>query len=207
MSTEPTVFVVDDEPSVRESIAALVEPMGVASELFASAEEFLAAYDPSRPGCLVTDVRMMGMSGLELQEQLQVRDIKIPVIIISAYADVPIAVDAMQKGAVTLLEKPCRDQELWDAICRAIARDAAERDKATSRQEILDRLAELTPSEREVMDLMVAGLPNKVIAKRLDVGLRTVETRRHNIFQKLKAKSLADVVRCYLLAQGEEAGQ
>ena len=194
MNEEATVFVVDDDEASRESVRSLVEPMGVRTELFASAEEFLETYDPARPGCLVTDLKMLGMSGVELQEQLNSRKITIPTIVISAFADVPVTVRAMQQGALTLLEKPCRGMELWNAIEKALEQDRLNRKDEAQRRDTARQLRSLTAQEKEVLDLIVTGVPNKAIANRLDIGLRTVESRRSNIFRKMGVDTVATLV-------------
>ena len=206
MAAQPTVFVVDDDLAVRQSVCALVKPMGVSTESFTSAEEFLDAYDRSRPGCLVTDLRMLGMSGLELQDKLAGMGITLPVIIVTAYADVPVAVCAMEKGAITLLEKPCRESDLWDAIRKALALDAERRQERARCRETQKRISQLTPDERQVMNLMIAGKPNKVIASELNLGVRTVELRRHHVFNKMHTESLAELVQLVVEARaGEES--
>jgi len=197
---EPTVFVVDDEPAARKSLCALVQSFGLQAESFESGEAFLEEFDPNRPGCLVTDVRMRGMSGVELQEALRNQGIALPVIIITAFAETPLTVRAMKNGAVTLLEKPCRDNELWKATRDALALDAMNRDRDAARAEIRARIAALTESERIVLDLIVSGKMNKQIAGELDLSVRTVESRRHHIFAKMKAESLADLIRLVLEA-------
>jgi FixJ family two-component response regulator len=204
MTEQATVFVVDDDQASRESVRSLVGPMGVRSELFSSAEEFLEAYDPSRPGCLVTDLRMLGMSGVELQEKLNSMGIRIPTIVMSAYADVPVTVRAMQQGAMTLLEKPCRGMELWDAIRKALRQDAQTRQAESNRREIKQRLETLTDQEREVLDLVVSGDLNKVIAKKLDVSLRTVEARRKRIFEKTQTSTVAELVQLVMEVRGRK---
>ena len=193
----PIVFVVDDEPTVLKSICALVGSFGQKTESFQSAYEFLEFYD-GQPGCLVSDVRMFGMTGLELQEKLIHDGIELPVILISAHAEIPVTVRAMKLGAVTFLEKPCRDVELWEAIRTALEQDAENRNRMLRRKQITARLAKLTPSEKEVLDLIVAGQLNKQIAKSLGVSIRTVESRRHNIFKKLESDSIADLVKTVL---------
>ena len=195
MTQEATVYVVDDDPAARDSVSALVIAAGLRVQTFSSAETFLQNYHPEKPGCLVTDLRMLGMSGLELLETLQRDKSKLPVILISAYADVPVAVRAMQAGAVTLLEKPCRNDQLITAIHQALARDAQQRQSQVRQQEIKRRLAGLTQEEYEVMQRMVAGKLNKVIANELLISLRTVETRRHKVLEKMQADSLAELVR------------
>jgi len=194
-----TVFVVDDDDGSRKSVRCLVEPMGVAVELFSSAEEFLDAYDPSQPGCLVTDLRMLGMSGLDLQEELKRRGVQIPTIVMSGYADVSVTVRAMQQGALTLLEKPCRNMELWDAIQKALELNEETHAENLRRREVEERLQALTQQEREILDSIVAGIPNKTIAKNLDISLRTVEARRKTIFQKMKTHSVAELVQAVML--------
>jgi FixJ family two-component response regulator len=202
MLLEPTVFVVDDDPAGRESVIALVESMGLAARGFGSAADFLSAYANPTPGCLVTDVRMLGMSGLELQQRMLVEGITLPVIVTTAYADVRLTVRAMQNGAVTLLEKPCREQELWDAIQKALAVDRENREKLERRRDVERRINSLTPEESQVMEMMLAGELNKVIAAQLDIGVRTVELRRHNVMRKMQAESIADLVRLMMLVRG-----
>jgi two-component system, LuxR family, response regulator FixJ len=190
-----TVFVVDDDTASRDSVMALAGSMGIEARAFESAEEFLAAYDGSQPGCLVTDLRMLGMTGVELLETLRERGVELPTIVLSGHADVPITVRAMQLGAVTLLEKPARSMELWDAIRQALERDQRRREQAGQLQEIQARLSTLTEQEQQVLDMIVAGLPNKAIANRLFVSLRTVESRRKSVFEKTKTRTVAELVR------------
>lgn len=199
-----TVFVVDDDEASRDSVRCLVEPMGVAVELFPSAEEFLDAYDPSRPGCLVTDLRMLGMSGLDLQEELSRRGIRIPTIVMSGYADVPVTVRAMQQGALTLLEKPCRGMELWDAIQKALELNQKTHAENARRREIENRLQTLTEQEQQILEAIVEGTPNKAIANTLDVSLRTVEARRKCIFQKMKTHSVAELVQAVMEVRSDK---
>jgi FixJ family two-component response regulator len=201
MAEQGTVFIVDDDPAACESVAALAESMETPCETFDSAEAFLDRYRPELPGCLVTDVRMPGMSGLELQEQLVDRGVDLPVVVITAYGDVPLAVRAMHSGAMTVLEKPCGKDVLWESIRAALERDRAMRKKAGREREVRQRLAELTPKERHVLALIVAGVPNKSIAAQLDIGLRTVEKRRHVIFRKMGAKSLPELVQIVAMVE------
>jgi FixJ family two-component response regulator len=203
MARQPTVFVVDDDEKARESVCAVVESMGIPAEGFASAEEFLKRYREPRPGCLVTDVRMLGMSGLELQEELKRRNVLLPIIVLTAYARTPLTVRAVKAGAVTVLEKPYEDDDLWDAIRKALAEDAAGRARHERRRELRRRTDRLTPSERKVLDLIVQGKPNKSIAKLLDISLRTVENRRREIFEKMEARSLAELIRVALEVDAE----
>ena len=195
MNERLTVFVVDDDPAARDSVAALVTSKGLCVESFESAEEFLASYDRSRSGCLVADLRMDGMDGLELQQRLIEKGIHLPVILISAFATVPTAVVAMNRGAITFLEKPCGDHELWTNIRKAIRRDEQRRCVQAARDEVERRLATLTDPERDVLECLRRGRMNKVIVSELDIGLRTVELRRANIMKKMAANSLADLLK------------
>ena len=201
-TTGPTVFVVDDDPAARQSVSALVESMGLVAQTFESAEQFLAAFDPSRPGCLVTDFRMLGMSGLELQEALARESIKLPVIVITAYADVPTAVRAMKRGAITLLEKPCHEEELVANIRRAVEMDTTRRQESARVTYFRARLASLSDGEKAVVACLLKGKMNKNISKELDLGLRTVELRRHQIMKKMQVDSVAELVGIVMEAGG-----
>jgi len=203
MPSEPTVFVVDDDQQARGSVCVLVRSLGLRAEPFASAEQFLEHYVEGRPGCLVTDVRMLSMSGLELQEELTRRGITLPVVVLTAYARTAVTVRAVQAGAVTVLEKPYQDDDLWDAIRKALTQDVAGRAEHRHRQDIRRRLEQLTPAQRQAMDLIVVGKPNKVIAQALDVSVRTVENRRHEIFGAMQADSVAELVRMVIDADLE----
>ncbi|MCA9231489.1 MAG: response regulator transcription factor [Planctomycetales bacterium] len=194
------IYIVDDDQQSRKAVLTLVQAMGVPAESFASAEEFLESYDGHRPACLVTDVRMLGMSGLELQERLNELGIRISVVVLTAFASTPTTVRAMRNGALTLMEKPCDDDELWDAIRMGIAADRQNWDLDRQRGEVQSRLNTLTPKERQVLEYIVAGDANKVVARKLDVSVRTVENHRHKIFQKMSADSLAELVRMALAA-------
>jgi FixJ family two-component response regulator len=191
----PTVYVVDDDQAVCNSLRLLLKSVGLATQTMSSATEFLAAYQPGQPGCLVLDVRMPGMSGLELQQELNVRGATIPVIFVTGHGDVPMAVEAMQHGAFDFLQKPFRDQELIDRIQRALARDATTRTALKEHEHIRERLTSLTPREREVLALMTEGKPNKVMAHELGVSQRTVEIHRARVMEKSGAGSLAQLVR------------
>lgn len=191
---EATVFIVDDDQGARESLHALASSMGVRAKVFASAEEFLDEYDPAQPGCLVTDLRMLGMSGMELQEKLSEDGFAIPVIIITAHAETSLTVRAVKQGAVNVLEKPCRDYELVDAIRDALAQDTKQRLEDAKQKEFRDRFETLSGDERRVLELMTEGAANKVIARRLDVSMRTVENRRQRVFAKTGAGSLAELI-------------
>jgi FixJ family two-component response regulator len=187
--------VVDDDDAARESVVALVGLNGQPAQGFASAEAFLAAYDPARKGCLVVDVRMQGMTGLQLIEQLAARGSHLPVVVITGYADVPMAVRAMQMGAVTFLEKPCHEQELWEAIEQAHQQQQGRSQQA----EVTARIASLSDEETAVFRMLLEGKVNKRIAVELDLGLRTIELRRANVMKKMQATSLPDLVRMAIL--------
>jgi FixJ family two-component response regulator len=196
MKTEAaSVLVVDDDPGVRNAMRSLLKSVGLNSTLFGSAQEFLAAYEPSQPGCLVLDIRMPGMSGLELQQQLNLRGAVIPVIFMSGHGDIPMAVEAMQHGAFDFLQKPFRDQDLLDRIQRAIVKDGELRKSLGEHARIRSQLESLTPREREVHDLMTQGLQNKSIAQKLAVSPRTIEIHRARVMEKMHAHSVAELVR------------
>jgi FixJ family two-component response regulator len=199
LSEEPVIFVVDDDPAARVSLAALIKSRGMSVESFASAEEFLAAYRPGRRGCLLVDVRMTGMSGLDLLERLAELHAHLPVIVITGFADVPMAVRAMRAGATSFLEKPCTEQEIWDAIQAGLDTEAKANRLWQKREEIAARFESLSSGEREVLDRILAGSTNKVIAKDLNLGMRTVELRRANIMEKMGADSVPELVRRVLL--------
>lgn len=201
MSSDAKVFVIDDDPAARDSVAAVVQSKGVPVESYASAEDFLAAFDGATHGCIITDVRMTGMSGLDLQDALRKRGISLPVVVITGFGDVPTAVRAMKAGAFSFLEKPCQNAELWSAISAALESSSARRDEQAQQHAIRRDLDTLTPDERRVLGAMVAGKPNKTVAAEFDLGLRTVELRRANIMKKMHADSLATLVR-YALAAG-----
>jgi two-component system response regulator FixJ len=197
-NARPTIFVVDDDAAVRDALKLLLRSVGQSVETFASAQEFLDAYSEDRPGCLVLDIRMPGMSGLELQQKLNERHSILPIIFITGHGDVPMAVEAMQAGAVDFIQKPFRDQDLIDRINQALEKDAANRAALGERNDIRRRLETLTPREREVLDLVVRGKANKVIAGDLKLSQRTVEIHRARVMEKMQASSLAHLVRMVL---------
>lgn len=199
----PTVFVIDDDESVRNSLRFLLKSVGLPTRTLAAASEFLEGYDPTQPGCLVLDVRMPSMSGLELQQQLNLIGATIPVIFITGHGDVPMAVEAMQHGAFDFLQKPFRDQDLIDRIQNALAKDAKVRAALKEHDRIRHRLDSLTPREREVLALMTQGKPNKVMAAELGVSQRTVEIHRARVMDKSGAASLAQLVRMVMDLPGE----
>jgi len=188
------VFLLDDDPATLRALVATVKVVFPHVETFSSASEFLATYHPKRPGCLVLDVAMPGMSGLELQRKLLHDKIAIPLVFVTGHANVAMAVEAMQMGAVNFLEKPVQEQELWDSIRRAIELDSQNRRRRARRQRAEERLAQLTHGEREVLNLILEGKMNKEIAKELDLSTRTIEDRRAKLMKKMDAKSLAELV-------------
>ena len=194
----PIVFIVDDDEAVRNSLRLLVKSVGLSATALVSAQEFLASYDPLQPGCLVLDVRMPGMSGLELQQQLNLRGAVIPVIFITGHGDVPMAVAAMQQGAFDFLQKPFRDQDLMDRIQRALDKDRANRAELGERSLIREHHETLTPREREVLALVTSGKANKVMAADLGLSQRTIEIHRARVMEKMGASSLAHLVRMVL---------
>ena len=192
---EPIVFIIDDDRMVREGLQSLVKSVGLRVEAFASAPEFLAAKRPDAPACLVLDVRMPGLSGLELQQKLGVENIQIPIIFITGHGDIPMSVRAMKEGAHEFLTKPIRGQDLLDAVQKAIASDRGQRKERAELNEIRARFDSLTPREKEVLELVVRGLLNKQIADELGMSELTVKTHRAHVMEKTKAESLAHLVR------------
>ena len=197
-NSSQTVFIVDDDPAIRIGMQALMESVNIEHEIFGSADEFLQREEDHRAGCLVLDIRMPGLGGLELQDELISRGNTLPIIFITGHGDVPMAVDAMQKGAVDFIQKPFRDQELLDRIREALLTDKDRREELEKHAEAEKRLQKLTNREREVFDLVVTGKPNKVIAYDLDVSQRTVEIHRARVMEKMEARSLADLVRMHM---------
>lgn len=192
---EPLVYVVDDDEAVRDSLTLLLKAVGLASQTFSSAAEFLNHYDPEQHGCLVADIRMPGMSGLDLQDELNRGGAQIPLIFITGHGDVPMAVDAMKSGALDFIEKPFRDQDLLDRVQQALAWDKERRIENLKTLAIRERLATLTPRETEVMECVVQGQANKVIAMDLGVSQRTVEIHRARVMEKMAVRSVAKLVR------------
>jgi len=192
--TKPTVYIVDDDEAVRRGLASLLRAKGYRPETFASADTLLAALPQPASGCAVVDIRMPGMSGLELQRELNRRGANLPVIIITGHGDVPNAVAALKAGASDFLEKPFDSDALLNAIAEALQRVPAAGPSLPSRDVLEARRALLTPREREVMELVVSGQANKVIAHRLKIALRTVEIHRGRVMEKMEARSLAELV-------------
>ncbi|QDT22255.1 Transcriptional regulatory protein TdiR [Gimesia chilikensis] len=199
---EATVFVVDDDPAIRKSLRWLIESVGLKVQTHELASEFLESYSPDHPGCLVLDVRIPGMSGLELQEKLRERGYDIPVIIVSGYGDVPMAVRAMKAGAVDFLEKPVSDQVLLDYIQKGIERDIQNKANREQNKELVERKATLTRRENEVMKYVVSGFSSREIAEKLNVSFKTVEAHRAKIMKKMQAKSVPKLIQMELQIQG-----
>ena len=199
--TEGTVFIVDDDSGVCESLRFLMQSINIEAETFASANEFLGAYDPTRVGCLILDVRMPGMSGPELQEQLQSLGATLPIIFLTAHGDVPMAVNVMKVGAVDFIQKPFRDQDLIDKVQHALAGHLRAQQELGDCDETAKHIASLTPREREVMEMVVEGKANKAIAVDLGLSQRTVEIHRARVMKKMKADSLSQLVQMVMRAR------
>jgi FixJ family two-component response regulator len=192
---DPIVFVIDDDRMIREGLQSLIKSVGLRVETFASGQDFLGAKRPDSPACLVLDVRMPGLSGLDLQLKLRDGGIPIPIIFITGHGDIPMSVRAMKEGAHEFLTKPVRGQDLLDAVHKAIASDRSLRQERQESKEIRERFDSLTPREKEVLDLVVAGLLNKQIADQLGMSELTVKTHRAHVMEKTQAESLAHLVR------------
>ena len=202
MQAKPIVHIVDDDSAIRDSLSLLMKSVGFEVRTYVSAERFLEQADLESPGCLVADVRMQGMSGLELQQVLNERGIKLPVIIITGHGDVPMAVQAMKAGAVDFLEKPYDNDLLITRIKQCLKEASKEQDKESEVAEAKIKLAQLTPREQEVMNLLVEGKHNKAIATEMNISVRTAEAHRAKVMKKLQADSLSDVVRIALAQTG-----
>jgi FixJ family two-component response regulator len=189
------VFVVDDDASMRESLKNLIRSIGLRVETLASAQEFLRAKRGDEPGCLILDVRMPGLSGLDLQKRMAEAGVELPIIFLTGHGDIPMSVRAMKAGAVEFLTKPVREQDLLDAVQQALERDRAVRNQRMKLEGLRERFDSLTPKERDVMGKVVAGLLNKQIAGELGMSETTVKIHRHQVMEKMKAASLAELVR------------
>jgi RNA polymerase sigma factor (sigma-70 family) len=191
----PIVYVVDDDPDVREGLSDLFQSVGLGSEVFGSATEFLKKKLPDQVSCLILDVRLPGLSGLDFQSELAAAQIKIPIIFITGHGDIPMTVKAMKAGAVEFLTKPVREQDLLDAVRSALERDRSRREYDQETRVLRARFDELSARERQIMALVTSGLMNKQIAGEIGVSEVTVKVHRHNVMKKLGAKSLAELVR------------
>jgi len=195
MALLPMVTVVDDDDQVRDSLVALIKSMNFHVECFASGRDFLDSYHHPRPGCVVLDLRMPQLSGLDVIAELSARNIHVPIIMISGHGDIPAAVSAMKAGAIDFLEKPYRGSALMESVRKAVEIDARQRDALDQRRELADRYERLTPDERQVLELTAEGKPDKSIALRLDLSLRTIQLRRASVMRKLHVHSRAELIR------------
>lgn len=195
-----TIHIIDDDPSMQNYLTELVETLNFKSKTYHTANEFLENYSDEGLGCIVLDLRLPGISGLELQQQLSGKNIDLPVIMISGFGDVSTAVKAMKAGVLDFLEKPFRSQDLLDLIHNAVKKHKTDREKISSQSEALQRINSLTQREKEVMEHVVAGTLNKDIAKKLEISIKTVEVHRANVMDKMKVSSVADLVRASLIA-------
>jgi len=200
-NSDTVIYLIDDDDVVLQSLLALLDSQGLTTRGFNKASDFLSQFDPRSHGCIVTDWRMPEMSGMELLEELKARGMPLPVIILTAYADVPMAVSAMRTGAVTVLQKPCPDAELLGAIRQAIEADRINHQQYRQREDIRRRIQRLSDGERKVMDLALSGRMNREIASELGIGLRTVEKRRHNVMQKMQVESLAELMQVMMTVE------
>lgn len=201
MTDQATVFLVDDDEAVRDAMSLLLKSVDLRVQAFDSATAFLDTYDPDQQGVLVLDIRMPGMSGMELQDKLLELGFNIPIVFITGHGDIPMAVEAMRKGAVDFVPKPFRDQDLLDRVNHALRIEEDSHEANAAKEEIGRRIERLTPREREVMELVVQGAANKVIAGDLNVSQRTVEIHRARVMEKLQVRSVAQLVRLYIAAQ------
>jgi RNA polymerase sigma factor (sigma-70 family) len=199
--SDSTVFLVDDDASIRDALSLLISLKGLRSSVFASAEDFLAVYNPSWRGCLLTDLKMQGMSGLDLQQVLQERGVQLPVVVLTAHGDVNTARAALKNGAVDFLEKPVNDEVLIDVLMNAIRIDEESHRTQAQQAQTTARLARLTAREREVLDALADGLSHKEIAEKLSISARTVEVYKARMMDKLQCGTLADVVRLAIEAR------
>lgn len=207
MDKKGIVFVVDDDEGVREGLGLLLETVGQPYKLFGSAIEFLESYDPSEGGCLVLDIRMPRMTGLDLQEKLNAQGSLLPIIFITGHGDIQMAVEAMRRGALDFIRKPFREQDLLDRIDKAMKFDAGERENMAERQQLLDKVAALSEREREVFNRVADGEMNKVIAMDMGISARTVEVHRSRVMHKLGIRTLAQLVRIRIEAERSRSSE
>jgi FixJ family two-component response regulator len=201
VSHEPIVYLVEDDPLVRKALSRNLAAQGIHCKSYASGQDFLDSYGGHRPGCLVTDLQMPGMTGIEVQQKLQERECSLPVIFITGYGDVPQAVTAMKGGAVDFIEKPFRNEVLLESIERALAHEAETLQREEDARDAAHHLLTLTPRERQVLDMVVEGKANKVIALDLDLSIKTVEFHRAHVMQKMGVESVAELVRRVVAAR------
>lgn len=199
MSEQASVFIVDDDEQVRSALTLLMESVGLNAQSFASAQEYLDQFDPEKPGCLILDVRMPGMSGLDLQARLTAEKIHPPIIIITGHGDVPMAVRAVRSGALDFIEKPFNNQVMLDSVHKAIEKDAVQRGETSRLQDIEDRYNALTPREIEVLQYVIEGKRNKIIASEMNISQSTVEAHRSKVMEKMNAESMSDLMRMAIL--------
>ncbi len=207
MDIKPTVFIVDDDEGIREGLSLLLETVGQACETYSSAIEFLDSYDSGKSGCLVLDIRMPRMTGLDLQEKLNASGSTLPIIFITGHGDVPMAVEAMRRGALDFIRKPFREQELLDRVNEALEVDAGARKLQVDRQVLLDQIGSLSPREKEVFHYVAEGKMNKVIAADLGISERTVEVHRSQVMKKLGVRTLAQLVRVKIKSEMPVSGE
>jgi FixJ family two-component response regulator len=198
------VSIVDDSEEIRRTLRQLIELNGLRCETYGSAEAFLESFEAGRPGCIILDVRMPGMSGLELQEFLAQKGEDLPVLILTGHADVPVALRAMKAGAFEFLQKPVSNQTLLEKVRRALVEDARKRERRVKLAEVRRRIQSLTPRERQVMGLVVSGKANKVIGSELGLSQKTIEVHRSNVMRKMVAHSLPELVRMAVAVQGDQ---
>ncbi len=203
MSPDQAVFVVDDDAAVRDSMRWLMDSVGLRVEAFDSSEAFLRAITPESSGCVVLDLRMPGLGGLDVHAQLRERGINLPVIVVSGHGDVPIAVRALKSGVADFVEKPFKDQELLDCVQQALRRDAEQSLQRLRREELMTRYRTLTPRELDVLRLVVDGQANKAIGSSLGISQKTVETHRARVMEKMAARSVSELVRMTLIIESQ----
>lgn len=205
MTVQPMVHVVDDDAAIRDALVLLLEAAGHSACAHADAQQFLAALGPAQPGCVVADVRMPGMSGLELLQWMGQQQLPLPVIVITGHGEVPVAVTAFRGGAWDFLEKPFAEEYFLERVRAALAHDVQTRQRAGEQADVFARYSRLSRRERAVMDLLVRGLANKLVAAELDIGIRTVESHRSNVLKKMGASSLSELTRQHLRLHGKDA--
>jgi len=200
VNTTPKIYLIDTDPEVQSAIAEIADEMDAAVECFEDADAFLQSYMPGGPGCVVSEFRLLGMNGVTLQETMRHQGLHVPIVFLTAHAETTLTVRAVKAGAITVLEKPFSRQDLWDALQIAFDVDNNFRRFDAKHSQVRGRLSQITPKEKAVLDLMIQGKANKTIARELSVSVRTVEARRHQIFKKVEAESVAELVKIVLTA-------